>query len=84
MATLIAKTYETPTIGTIRATCIGMQYEVFTRKYRDIVTVSGEQVTCTCGERGCQHIGAVEIRLARNTEADRRREAYCQEFSIYA
>ncbi len=83
-ATIPIVTPRTPTlvIQVSRLTCVGMQYTVADPAFVQVVTVNGEQITCTCGSPVCAHIQAVRERQARKAEADARRDAYCALFDL--
>jgi hypothetical protein len=82
MLTLITKAPAIPLVQASRLTCIGMQYTVVGSGYDYVVTASGEQLICTCGEPACVHIQAVQAQQARNTAANTRRDAYTALFDL--
>ncbi len=64
MTAFIVEAPSLPLLQTSRLTSAGMQYTVKTPDYLDVVTVVGEQITCTCGEPICIHIQAVQRQQA--------------------
>lgn len=81
MATIFAKIYIIPTIAAVRSTGAGEQYIVEPLDFIDVVTVSGNQITCTCHEANCSQIQTVS-RRSIDAANDARRATYASIFDL--
>jgi hypothetical protein len=71
-----------------RLTCVGMQYRLADDYGTCTVTVNNDMIGCNCGAEQdyvvCTHVDIVEKREQDYIEQAKRREIYCELFSIYS